>query len=290
MKVSPFIKWPGGKNRLLSVILDNLPEDIKDRKQYVEPFLGAGAVFLYFLENYDFEEYVVNDINHRLINIYETIKNEPQRLMNELDKLDSVYQNNNWDKRKEEYYKLREEFNSGKDMFRNAVLFIYLNKTCFNGLYRENKSGGFNSPIGKYENPSFYNKDNILDISRLLNTKKVVFKSGNFIDVEKYIKDGSFIYLDPPYHPINGVGYTTYKLDEFNQDSQVALKDFCDRLNERDIKWMLSNSDPHNTDSQEDFLDDLYQNYNIKRVDVGRSIGASKDTRKKIKELLIKNY
>lgn len=294
--LSPIVKWPGGKGKLLPVLESSMPNSMNHFGQYVEPFLGGGAVFMKMLSDGKFSRYLVNDSNPRLINLYRVIRDHPDEFMMLLDVWEKDYLANSPDERSKVYYQQRSRFNSipatGTE---SAALFVYLNKTCFNGLYRENSKGGFNSPIGKYENPKFYEQKNVLELSRKMGRKSagtpnVELESGDFLLLENRIQDDAFVYLDPPYHPINGAGYTTYKLTDFNQNSQLELKKMCDRLDQRGVKWLLSNSDPHNTDPDENFLDDLYGSYNIKRIPANRSIGAAGVTRKKINELLITNY
>jgi DNA adenine methylase Dam len=296
MSISPIIKWPGGKARLLPLLRQGMPTNLHGFTQYVEPFLGGGALFLEMLGEGNFAEYLVSDSNPRLMNLYDAVRDTPAELMMLLDVWEREYLANSWAERSKVYYRCRERFNKIPAVgVESAALFIYLNKTCFNGLYRENKSGGFNAPFGKYENPRFYDRSNIMELSRKLGRRSggkptALLRCGDFLALEDSIADDAFVYLDPPYHPIGGVGYTTYKLDDFNQESQVALRDLCVRLDRRGVKWLLSNSDPHNIDADQNFLDDLYASYNIRRVVAPRSIGAAGGTRKKISELLISNY
>lgn len=287
----PFLKWPGGKYRLLKDLRENFPESLSDRKQYVEPFLGGGAVFLDVLENQDFKEYLVGDINPRLITTYNTIASNPYKLMTLLEEWNKEYSAQSDDERKNKYYERREVFNSyPKNKVLTSALFLYLNKTCFNGLYRENSKGGFNAPFGGYKKPQFYNREDFLKFSKFRDNKNISIREGGFLQLENSISNSAFVYLDPPYVPINNAGYTTYKIDAFNKDTQIELRDFCDRLDRRGVLWLLSNSDPKNTDPDDDFLEKLYQRYNIKRISAQRSISAKSGSRIKVNELLISNY
>ena len=175
--IKPFLKWAGGKTQLLDEIVSDLPENIKDIKRYVEPFVGAGSVFFYFLENDYFEEYIINDINSKLINLYEVIRDNPEKLIEEIKKLKNIYLNLEMEEREKLFYEIRNKFNSlDCNKLQLATYFIFLNKTCFNGLYRENSKGEFNVPFGKYKNPSFFDEELLMNISKFLNMKN---KMGN---------------------------------------------------------------------------------------------------------------
>lgn len=295
--VKPFLKWAGGKSQILDVLIENLPDDIKRINRYVEPFLGGGALFFYFIKNDYFDEYVINDINYKLINLYKIIRDNSNDLILRIQELKDEYLKANIEEREKLFYEIRSDFN--KDDCNNidlATYFIFLNKTCFNGLYRENLKGKFNVPFGKYANPSFYDKEQLLEISKLLNEKnkdgqlKVKILNKPFNELEKYIDDNTFVYCDPPYRPVTVGGFTSYNKSKFNDKSQILLSNFYKNLDKKDAKIMLSNSDPKNLNSGDNFFDDLYLKFNIKRIYARRNINSIGSKRGKITELLITNY
>lgn len=295
--IKPFLKWAGGKTQLLDEIVSDLPENIKDIKRYVEPFVGAGSVFFYFLENDYFEEYIINDINSKLINLYEVIRDNPEKLIEEIKKLKNIYLNLEMEEREKLFYEIRNKFNSlDCNKLQLATYFIFLNKTCFNGLYRENSKGEFNVPFGKYKNPSFFDEELLMNISKFLNMKnkngefRVKILNKNFYEVDEYINNNTFVYFDPPYRPVTKGGFTSYNKSSFNDKSQILLRDFYKEMSDRGAKIMLSNSDPKNLDENDNFFDDLYSEFNIKRVYAKRNINSDASKRGKITELLITNY
>lgn len=295
--MKPFLKWAGGKTQLLNKIHQELPNDIDKCSLYVEPFVGAGSVFLSFISNEMFEEYIINDINEKLINLYKTIRDNLDEFLIEIELLKEEYLSCNPEEKSNLFYKIRNEFNTEKDdNIKSAVYFLFLNKTGFNGLYRENLKGEFNVPWGKYESPSFFDESQIREISRLLNLKnsknenRVKILNYKFEDLEKYINPNTFIYMDPPYRPISKGGFNNYNKSSFNDDSQIKLAQFYKNLDSKGVRIMLSNSDPKNLDVEDNFFDDLYENFNIQRVYAKRSINSNGSKRGNISELLITNY
>ncbi len=295
--VKPFLKWAGGKSQLLHEIIQELPINIKQIKRYVEPFVGAGAVFIHFLENNYFEEYIINDINSKLINLYKVIRDRPDDLIEKLEKLKAQYLESDSEEREQLFYKIRTNFNNEEcDIIQSSAYFIFLNKTCFNGLYRENSKGEFNVPFGKYKNPSFFDELQLREISRLLNLKnengefKVKILNKSFDELEEYVDINTFVYCDPPYRPVTLGGFTSYNKSNFNDKEQILLRDFFETLHKKGAKVMLSNSDPKNLDEKDNFFDDLYSKFNIKRVYAKRAINSAGDKRGKITELLITSY
>lgn len=293
----PFLKWAGGKSQLLDEIIKSLPKDIKKFNRYVEPFVGAGAVFLYFIGNNCFDEYIINDINSKLINLYKVVRDNPDLLILEIQKLKNKYLGAGLDERENLFYEVRTNFNKDDcDSIKLASYFIFLNKTCFNGLYRENSKGKFNVPFGKYSNPSFFDEEQINTISCLLNAKnqngelKVKILNKSFNELEECIDFNTFVYCDPPYRPITVGGFNSYSKSNFNDESQVLLRDFYNIINKKGARVMLSNSDPINLDQADTFFDDLYSDFNIKRVYAKRAINSNGKGRGKITELLITNY
>ncbi len=292
----PFVKWAGGKRQLLPIINENLPKELKEREinKYIEPFVGGGAVLFDIISRYEFEQIIINDCNKDLMNVYKHIKNYKDDIIDELQKLSDDYLSLNDDNRKNYYYKARDLFNieeSGTIM--KSALFIFLNRTCFNGLYRVNSSGKFNVPHGSYKNPTILDIDNILKVSEALS--KVTILNGDFTIVEEYVDEKTFVYLDPPYRPLSATSnFTSYANNDFNDDEQIRLANFYKYLhNEKRAKLMLSNSDPKNTNENDNFFDELYKqgnDFTIKRVKAKRAINSKGNGRGKITELLIINY
>ena len=228
--------------------------------------------------------------NEVLINVYKVIQNNVDALIDELRKVEKEYLSLDENGRKAYFYEKRDQYNSNKkDRILTAVNFIFLNRTCFNGLYRVNKKGEFNVPYGRYKNPTILDEENLRNVSICL--KNVELHSGDFEEIENYVDDKSFIYLDPPYRPLDATSnFTSYDKGEFNDDDQKRLAAFYRLLNEKGAKLMLSNSDPKNIDEKDDFFDELYKGFNIKRVYANRMINSNGKGRGKINELLITNY
>lgn len=300
LKIKPFIKWAGGKGQLIPIISNNLPAELKENKikKYIEPFIGGGAVLFYLLQNYNFEQVIINDVNKDLINLYRIIKNEVTELITELKKMSDEYMSLDSECRKDYYYTIRDKYNEDSlDKLKKSAYFIFLNKTCFNGLYRVNKKGKFNVPHGKYKNPLILDQNNLLNVSK--NLQKVQILNGDFEAIENYVDENTFVYFDPPYKPLNATSsFTSYQKDDFNDDEQRRLADFYHKLNNIGAKLMLSNSDPKNIDENDNFFELLYNSCDIKgsekisinRVEATRSINSKGNGRGKINELLILNY
>jgi len=272
--ISPILKRRGGKRKLLKYIIPKIPREMNN---YFEPFAGGGAVFLCFQP----QNAYINDLNEELINVYLTIKNHPQELLKCL-KLHKLSHN------KEYYYKTRsldrglnyKELSS----IEKAARIIYLNHTCYNGLYRVNKKGYFNTPIGRYKNPKILNEDNILNANKYFNNKNVIFSCGDYKDILKKAEKGDFVYFDPPYDPVSvSASFTMYTSNGFSRKDQTELKELCDELTKKGVKFLLSNSETV-------FIKDLYKNYNIELIPVRRLIGSNNEGRKIINEVLISNY
>lgn len=296
--IKPIIKWAGGKTQMLPKIIESLPKDFHKIKRYVEPFLGAGAVFLHLINTNCFEEYVINDINDKLMNVYVVIRDNCHELISELTKLKEEYLNfDNIESKQKFYYDIRDEFNAQKgNKVRNAALFIFLNKTCFNGLYRENAKGKFNVPFGQHTSPGIFDEKELTSISNALNSKnskgefKVKILCGSFEALEKYIDENTFVYFDPPYRPVTAGGFNSYNKSGFNDNNQVMLKEFYCKANEKGAKLMLSNSDPKVLDINDDYFDILFADFNIKRVCANRMINSNGNGRGAITEILVTNY
>lgn len=273
--VLPIVKWVGGKRQLLEEINSLIPSSFGT---YFEPFFGGGAV-LFDLQP---KRAVINDINKELINTYNVVKNNVSELIEELEK----HENN-----ADYFYKLRDI--DRQDLFKQytdiqrASRFIYLNKTCYNGLYRVNSLGYFNSPFGYYKNPNIVNAPTLKAVNQYLNNNNVELLSEDFEKVLLLAKKNDFVYLDPPYDPVSETSnFTGYNESGFNKDSQIRLKNLCDMLDKKGVKFLLSNS-------ATEFIIALYSqnpNYTIKIVDAKRHINCKSDKRGSVKEVLIYNY
>jgi DNA adenine methylase len=289
----PFLKWAGGKTQLINDIEKALPKDIsRDKFSYIEPFVGSGAVLFWMLNNFpNLEKAVINDINEDLINTYKTIASNPKELISILEIFQNEFHNleGNEDNKKVYYYQKRELYNTRKEeQSGQAALFIFLNRTCFNGLYRVNSKNLYNVPMGGYKNPTICDKENILAVSNVL--QKVEILSGDFEKTLNYTSGNSLFYFDPPYKPLSETSsFNSYAKDDFNDSEQVRLRDFCNKLDILNHTWILSNSDVKGKDINDNFFDDLYSDFNIQRVDARRSINANPEKRGKLTELLITN-
>ena len=291
----PFLKWAGGKGQLLDAIETHLP-NMDNIDTYIEPFIGSGAVMFWLVSNYpNIRQVVINDLNSELVNLYLSIKHDVEGLIVELKALDSEYKTRpTQDARSEYYYQIRTEYNardldSKERNNRLAALFIFLNRTCFNGLYRVNGKNLFNVPFGKYANPKICDEENLRNDHSLLQNVEIL--NGDYAATIDYLNDRSFFYLDPPYKPISETSsFNSYSSMSFDDEQQIRLKLFCDTINEHNGKFMLSNSDPKSVDESNTFFDDLYGAYNIHRVLAKRNINSKGNKRGEINELLITNY
>lgn len=289
----PFLKWAGGKTQLLNDIELILPKNlVKTNFTYIEPFVGSGAVLFWMLNNFpNIKKAVINDINTDLINTYKIIADKPNELISILEILQNEYHSldEKADKKKEYYYQKRELYNTRKSTnTEQAAFFIFLNRTCFNGLYRVNRKNEFNVPIGSYKKPMICDRENILAINKSL--QKVEILSGDFEQTLKYANPNSLFYFDPPYKPLsNTSSFNSYSKDEFDDLEQIRLRDFCNKLNVLGHTWILSNSDVKGKNPKDNFFDDLYSNFHIYRVEAKRTINANPNKRGKLTELLITN-
>lgn len=289
--VKPFIKWAGGKNQLLNELAKKLPfENYNNITKYAEPFVGGGAVLFYILNNYNIKEVYISDINSKLIVTYKMIKKNVDELIIKLEKIQEKYLRLDENSRKIYYLEKRKEFNlSNLNDIDIATLFIFLNKTCFNGLYRVNKKGEFNVPMGKYKKPLICDKENLKQVSNKLKNVKII--CGDYKKSIKFIDSDTFVYFDPPYRPINITSsFTAYTKDSFTDDEQIELAKYIDKLTKKGAKIMLSNSDPKNVNKNDTFFDELYNKYNIFRVKAKRTINSNASSRGEIYELVIINY
>ena len=288
----PFVKWAGGKSQSLDTLLKHLPQNIHAIKKYAEPFVGGGALFFNVLSEYNFEKLYISDINPELINAYQVIQNNVETLITKLYEMQNVFLCMEENGKKNFYYKVRSEFNETKlcenTATTKAAQFIFLNKTCFNGLYRVNRQGQFNVPMGSYKNPTICDEINLRNIGKAL--KNVTIVCGDYTLSKTFIDEETFVYLDPPYRPIsNTSGFTSYNSETFNDDEQIRLSEFIKEIDKKGAKIILSNSDPKNVNAEDNFFDDLYKDYKINRITATRMINSNAEKRGKINELLICN-
>jgi DNA adenine methylase len=289
----PFLKWAGGKTQLINDIEKALPKDIfNDKFTYIEPFVGSGAVLFWMLNNFPkLEKAVINDINEDLINTYRTISSRPKELISILDILQNEYHGleGQDEEKKEYYYSKRELYNTRKEeQSGQAALFIFLNRTCFNGLYRVNRKNEYNVPMGSYKRPTICDKENILAVSQTL--QKVEILCGDYEETLSFADNNTLFYFDPPYKPLSETSsFNSYAKDEFNDAEQIRLRDFCHKLDTLNHNWILSNSDVKGKNINDNFFDDLYSDFKIQRVNAKRSINANPEKRGLLKELLITN-
>lgn len=294
MQAKPFLKWAGGKTQLITEIQKVVPVEIVSKKfTYVEPFVGSGAILFWVLNNFsNVKKAVINDINADLTNVYKIITAKPNELISVLKQLEEEYHaiDTVADIKKAYYMDKRSLFNTrSTDLVMQAALFIFLNRTCFNGLFRVNKSNLFNVPIGSYKKPMICDADNILAVSEVL--QKVEILTGDYQQTLNHVSEPAFFYFDPPYKPLsNTSSFNSYAKDEFGDNEQIRLRDFCKTLDNLDHKWILSNSDVKGKDMTDTFFDDIYNEFNINRVWAKRSINANADKRGQLTELLITNY
>lgn len=290
----PFVKWAGGKSSLIDCLIECLPNDFEEQQDvtYIEPFVGGGAMLFYMLTHYpNIKRAIINDVNQDLINCYLLIKNNPAILITLLKNIqDEYYQLSSIDEKTRYYYQMREKYN--KDEFNleeRAACFIFLNKTCFNGLYRVNTNGRFNVPFGKYEKPRICDEELIIADHKVL--RKVDIYVGEYKNVTRHLgRKYNFIYIDPPYRPLSGSAcFIEYTHNMFDDTEQEKLKSYCDRLTQKQCKIMLSNSFSINDDG-EPYFSKLYDTYHIKQIKAHRFINAHAGTRVKETELLIMNY
>ena len=271
--VAPVLKWVGGKRQLLDVLNSLMPDKYT---AYCEPFLGGGALFFYLQPKTAF----VNDINDELIRVYRVIKNDVEALIAALqdfkNEANHFYSVRDWDRDKEKYISLSD--------VQKAARVLYLNKTCYNGLFRVNNAGEFNSPFGNYRNPNIVNAPTLRAVQSYLNSATVQISSFDYRQVLKALPKGSFVYLDPPYDPISETAnFTGYSRGGFSQVDQIALRSACDELNARGIKFMLSNS-------ATDFIKEQYAAYHITIVQAKRAINSDSTKRGEVDEVVVRNY
>lgn len=299
--VKPFLKWAGGKTQLLEQFVPYFPTELKNGQinKYCEPFLGSGAVFFFIAQNYYLEKAYLSDINEDLIATFLVVQRNVNELIDELDKLKSEYLAIDYEDREKYFYKIREKFNKeknrpktdrySKDWIPRAAQLMFLNKTCFNGLFRLNRKGEFNVPFGRYKNPKIYSEEQLYIANSVLQIAEIFIT--DFDKLKSKINHDVFVYLDPPYRPISTTSsFTSYSKFDFTDDDQKRLAKFYKELSDKGNKLMLSNSDPKNKNPQDHFFEDLYEGFYINRVKANRMINCNGNDRGKINELVITNY
>lgn len=293
--VKPFLKWAGGKGQLLKEISSYYPFENGHITKYAEPFVGGGAVLFDILRRYNLSEIYISDINAELINTYRIIRDDIDELIKQLMIFQNLYIPLDTEHRKEFYINKRARFNelkiNGDEAvnIEKAALMIFLNKTCFNGLYRVNKKGMFNVPMGAYKNPLICDETNLRVVSDKLQNVTIV--CGDYRKSADFIDDKTFVYFDPPYRPITETAsFTAYTETLFNDNEQIQLAKFVSDMDEKRAKIVVSNSDPKNSRTDDVFFDKLYETFNISRIAANRMINSNASSRGKINELLISNF
>ena len=295
----PFLKWAGGKGQLLEQISQYLPQGLQNGsiKRYVEPFIGGGAMFFYMVQQYQFEECYISDVNQDLILTYKTIQKNVDDLIASLLTIQDQYRILNPENRRIYYYQVREFFNQNltrttlnhSATIERAAQIIFLNRTCFNGLFRVNSQGEFNVPMGRYKNPRICDAENLKAVSQVLQKTQIHY--GDFAESEAFVNQDTFVYFDPPYRPLNKTSnFTAYAGASFDDREQERLRNFFVTLHGKGAKLMLSNSDPKFENAEDDFFEQLYKGYTIHRIQAGRNINSKVLSRGKINEILVINY
>ncbi len=294
----PFLKWAGGKRQLIPQLTKLLPNKLYEKDFiYIEPFVGGGAMLFFMLQRFpNIKKVIINDINKKLTDAYRIIKDDAEGLVLMLTNLENEYNNLKVeDSRKEFYLNQRERFNEANlDLLEMTALLIFLNRTCFNGLYRENSKGKFNVPFGRYSNPTICNADVLYADSELLNKYEIEILTGDFSNTAQYTDEDriSFFYFDPPYRPLSATSsFKSFVKEDFDDDSQRELSNFCRQLAlKENVLWMLSNSDCSSKNPKDTFFEELYKGFDIQRVFASRSVNANASKRGRLTELLIRNY
>lgn len=293
-KAKPFIKWVGGKSQLIEQLDARLPADFGNWENvtYIEPFVGGGAMFFYLLQRYpNIQHAIINDINPDLATCYRTVRDTPEQLIESLMDIENTYLAlETEEERKDFFMAARDRYNEKNlDAIENTTMFFFLNRTCFNGLYRVNKKGLFNVPFGKYANPTICDPETIRKDSELL--QRVEILNGDFEATFEHAHGNTLFYFDPPYRPLSDTSsFNDYAKEAFNDDAQIRLKEYCDRINEAGFHFMLSNSDCKGKNEDDNFFDVLYDAYQIERLWASRCINSNPEKRGKLTEILVHNY
>ena len=304
IQARPFLKWAGGKGQLLEQFQFRFPEELNGEgiiKRYYEPFLGSGAVFFWVMQNCKIERAYINEFNPEIYLCYVAIQKDVEKVIKYLKSLEKKYRALDLMNQEAFYYQIREKYNQtkrnakfdqhySKERSERAAMTIFLNRTCFNGLYRVNSKGEFNVPFGRYKNPTICNIQNLRAANRIL--KDAVVTNNDFSIIKKHIKKDSFVYFDPPYRPLNKTSsFTSYSNNEFDDKEQKRLAAVFKKLSQIEgVKIMLSNSDPKNENKEDNFFDHLYSDFKIERLKARRMINCNASRRGEINELLVMNY
>lgn len=300
-KAKPFLKWAGGKSQLINQIKTHLPRQLQQGTipKYAEPFIGGGAVFFFMARNFQLREFFIADTNRDLILTYKIIQQDVEALIELLSDIQYEYHRMNSEQQKAFFYETRTSFNENlesvnvsllnQQAIHRAARLIFLNHTCFNGLYRVNSKGAFNVPFGSYKNPKICNADNLKSVANLLANTHI--HHGDFTACEHFIDHQTFVYFDPPYRPISKTAsFNAYAKGRFDDDEQKRLATFCRLINDTGAKLMLSNSDPHNRNPHDNFFQTLYEGFTIRKILARRAINSNGSKRGEVTELLITNY
>jgi DNA adenine methylase len=297
----PFLKWAGGKGQLLPKFQELYPKQLVDKKikTFYEPFLGSGAVFFDIAQNFDINSAFLYDINEELILTYKVVQKDVSKLLDFLYRYQRDYIKLDKLKRQDYFYSQRTnynlqrfniDYNKYSDLWLpRAAQLIFLNRTCFNGLYRVNSKGEFNSPAGDYDNPTICDEKNLLSVSKVLQIAEI--KKADFKEIINDLKSKSFVYFDPPYRPISKTAsFKAYSKHDFADNEQIQLAQLYKKLDSEGVKVMLSNSDPKNNNPNDNFFDEIYNGYNIYRVPAKRMINSNASKRGLINEIVVTNY
>ena len=297
----PFLKWAGGKRQLIPQIEAHFPPELFEGAltHYAEPFVGGGAMLFHIANLFPNLELTILDVNREVFIVYKTIQNDVKQLISYLGELETAYLSLSAENRQKFYYQRRTLFNSqlsevnvtnySADWIIRAANIIFLNRTCFNGLFRVNSKGEFNVPFGRYKNPKICDQENLVHVSNVLKRCQIIH--GDFSSIDKFVNSQSFVYFDPPYRPISSTAsFNSYSEDTFGDESQLRLANFFERLHKKGAKLILSDSDPKHTNPDDNFFEDAYRKFRIERVFAKRNINSSGSKRGAISELLIMNY
>ncbi len=289
----PFIKWVGGKSQLIPDLMRRLPKDFSQWEEavYVEPFVGGGAMMYWMLQTFpNIRAVYINDINEKLMTTYRTVKEVPERLLSALETMQTEYLRLGEDGRRDYYLHKRECFNAKSlSDIDTASLLIFLNRTCFNGLYRVNSRGEFNVPHGRYKNPTICDRQTIMADSALL--QRVEIECGDFADTLRHATSRSLYYLDPPYKPLSATSsFNSYSKEAFDDEEQIRLCEFCKQLGAKGSSFILSNADLKGANPDDNFFDELYGTFSVNRVLASRMVNANPSKRGKLTELMVSNF
>jgi len=298
----PFLKWAGGKTQLLNVLATKLPESILSSlyiERYVEPFVGSGAMFFFLKRHFQVNESYLIDYNPEIILAFKVVQRDPDALIQELRNLEKTYFSLSEEQRSEFFYYIRNQYNTqrhrldyhryNKNWITRTSWLIFLNKTCYNGLFRSNRKGDFNVPFGRYKKPAICDEETLQESSRALQDAEII--CGDFSLSASYIKEGTLVYFDPPYRPLSSTSnFTSYSREGFSEADQKRLAQFFREMDKRGAHLIQSNSDPKNENPADNFFDDLYKGFVIERVPAKRFINCDATRRGEINELIIRNY